>query len=298
MLLRGLDGANPLGFLAAIGTARLLSSQESQLRLRWVRDGAWRPELSGLPTRDADELCARLLECKPAPVDAIRQLGKNITVSAVQFGEFVRAAASAAEEDRCAADFAASFGSEVCWDEKKGRIYYTDLCFITGSGHQDFILTMAELQSRVGVQHLQEALFGPWRYSDSSLSMRWDPADASEYALQWNDPSSEGVTTVWGANRLAIEALPLFPAQPVGDRIRTTGFRRNGRVDEFTWPVWTHPISVDSIRSLLASSELQAVQPDREKLRLRGVEDIFRVQRVRIGAGANFKVSFRPSRAV
>jgi len=29
-----------------------------------------------------------------------------------------------------------------------------------------------------------------------------------------------------------------------------------------------------------------------------GIADIFRVQRVRIGQGANFKVSFRPARAV
>jgi hypothetical protein len=36
----------------------------------------------------------------------------------------------------------------------------------------------------------------------------------------------------------------------------------------------------------------------REKLREMGVDEVFRAARVRIGKGANFKVSFRPAMAV
>lgn len=76
------------------------------------------------------------------------------------------------------------------------------------------------------VEHLREALFGPWRYENDGLSMRWDPDDAKEYALRWRDPSIGGVSSVWGANRLAFEALPLFPTVPTEAGLRTTGFRR------------------------------------------------------------------------
>ena len=58
------------------------------------------------------------------------------------------------------------------------------------------------------------------------------------------------------------------------------------------------PASIDTVRSLIALRELGEDTPDRMRMHAMGVEDIFRAQRVRIGQGANFKVSFRPTRAV
>jgi hypothetical protein len=85
---------------------------------------------------------------------------------------------------------------------------------------------------------------------------------------------------------------------PTETRLRTTGFRTQNRAHEFTWPIWTQPASVDTVRSLIGLQELGKDTPDRAQLQIMGVDDIFRVQRVRIGQGANFKVSFRPARAV
>lgn len=48
LLLRGLDGANPLAFLAALGTLRTLSLAwpDKKVRMNWVlAEGAWRPVL-------------------------------------------------------------------------------------------------------------------------------------------------------------------------------------------------------------------------------------------------------------
>ena len=41
---------------------------------------------------------------------------------------------------------------------------------------------------------------------------------------------------MWGANLLAVHALPLFPTQPTQHGLRTTGFRvgARGRWPEFT----------------------------------------------------------------
>jgi hypothetical protein len=301
MVFRGIEGSNPLGFLAAVGALRLfdLLWPGRGVRLRWICDGGWRPEASGLPMEDEAELCRVLHEQAPwAPLESFGELGNNVTVARPLFERVVRTvAAGATAGDRRAADFAAAFGSDVFEDKDKGRIEYTDLCFITGSGHQHFLGTAKALAQSAGPEHIREALFGPWRFADKGLSMRWDPDDAKEYALRWRDPSVGGVFSVWGANRLAFEALPLFPTVPTETGLRTTGFRTRKRVHEFTWPIWTEPAGVDSVRSLIALRILESEVPDRAELRPMGVEEVFRVTRVRIGQGANFKVSFRPARA-
>lgn len=298
---RGLEGSNPLGFLATRGAFRLLSSlwPHESIRLRWVRRDGWRPEISGLPATTEEDLC-NFLHRSPdwVPLDRFEGLGKNLTVPLAVFAKVVALLESSEGGDRRAYDFAAAFGCDVVEDKDKGRIEYTDLCFITDSGHQHFLGTVETLAGVVTTEHLKEALFGPWRYADKGLSLRWDPDDAKEYALRWRDPSVGGVSAVWGANRLAFEGLPLLPTVPTRRGLQTTGFRTEKRVHEFTWPIWLEPVSLDTARSLLSLPDLQQSQPPREKLYAMGIGDVFRSQRARIGQGANFKVSFRPARAV
>lgn len=316
--LNAIDGSNPLGFLAAIGTLRLAALEwpESDISLHWYQASSWTPILSGCPESDEYSLCSALLQAPAVPIEDLMMLGKNITVAPGKFREFTAKALNQTSlKDRRMGDFAAAFGCEDCQDEKNERIRYTQLCFITGSGHQDFLGTIAALREVVSVERIYEALFGGWQCSDKSFSFRWDPSDAREYALRWSDPSKEGAWTTWGANRLAFEALPLFPTQPQKDRLSTTAFasrRSEGqpRRDELTWPMWAHPLGVDEIKSLLSLTELQAALEStderaqkenaqtREHLKARGIEEIFRATRIRIGQGANFKVSFRPARAI
>ncbi len=302
IILRALDGSNPLAFLAALGTLRLLHLHrpEASICMKWVREEVWRPELSGLSLPE-DELCKSLLVAKTVPIESFGKLGKDITVPTQMYREFVEEAFHVVKEksNRTHADFAAAFGSEVCEEEGKDRIERTDFCFITGSGHQHFLGTMEGLAQKVTEHHISDALFGEWR-KDEKLSMRWDPSDAAEYAFRWGDPSKEGARSVWGANWLAIEALPLFPAQPTRHGLRTTGFTEGGRGEwpQFTWPIWTHEASLDTVRSLLSFADLQQEGHDMTHVRLRGIEEVYRAPRVRIGQGANFKVSFRPATVV
>ncbi len=295
----GIDGSNPLGFLAGLGAHRLLSLiwPERAVEMRWIARGGWRPEVLGLGIGE-EEICGALLEKAPwAPLELFAPLGKNLTVGRALYQEVVEAVErQAVKGSREGCDFAAALGSDVF--EDKERIEYTDFCFITGSGHQHFLGTASGLAQSVRIEHLRETLFEEWRHGDKGYSFRWDPDDAREYALRWGNPSTEGAMTVWGANRLAFEALPLFPTVPTGGEQRTVGFRKEMRLHEFTWPIWTQPASVDVVRSLLGMADLQEETPDRVSLQARGIAEIFRAQRVRIGMGANFKVSFRPARAV
>jgi hypothetical protein len=160
---------------------------------------------------------------------------------------------------------------------------------MSGSGHQHFLKFINEICRITSLRQLQEALFGPWRYADIGYSMRWDPADDRRYALRWKDPSEDKVTNVRGANRLTIEALPLFPVMPTARTLETTGFRGSRSTDTFfTWPIWTVPITLDVCRSLLALAELQRDHPDTATLALIGVHAVFRSQRITVGKFRNF----------
>jgi hypothetical protein len=295
-LLRGIDGSNPLGFLAAVGTLRMLPGA----RLGWrMEEGLWRPQLITADMVSEEGLCERLSERSRLEPPEIPMLGKNLTVAPEVFSTYVdKAAQLLSAGDSRAAEYVAAFGSEACVDQKKNRIEYTSFSFITGSGHQDFVTTALKLSENVTTVHIREALFGPWEYKDKSLSFRWDPADAAEYALSAGDPSKDGARTMWGVNRLAFEALPLLPVQPTRRGLRTTGFREEHYPEEFTWPVWDAALDADTVRSLLSLSDLQEESPLRPILRAMGIEEVFRSPRVRIGLGANFKVSFRPARSV
>lgn len=72
--LAGLDGANPLGFLAALGTLVCLqSSVAGQPRLLWKRRARWIPVVEGVDAGTEEELAtivARSLRGKPVPQDA------------------------------------------------------------------------------------------------------------------------------------------------------------------------------------------------------------------------------------
>lgn len=49
ILMTGLDGSNPLGFLAALGVLKAVGVRFPQARLSWRDEGVWRPVLGGFP---------------------------------------------------------------------------------------------------------------------------------------------------------------------------------------------------------------------------------------------------------
>ena len=154
---------------------------------------------------------------------------------------------------------------------------------------------MRELAIKTGRDELYRCLFGVWTRQDQGLSLRWDPEDDRRYALRWRNPSSEETGTEWGGNRLAFEALPLFPVAPSGRNLSTTGFSREGREILWTWPIWEPPIDLDTARSLLALPELQKVVPDRASLASMGVPEVYRSRRIHLEQG---RLSLSPSKPV
>lgn len=95
-----------------------------------------------------------------------------------------------------------------------------------------------------------------------------------------------------GANRPAIEAIPLFTSLPEHDWLRTVGFTGNRSTNtRWTWPLWSAEISLPVVRLLLLAPELQAETPDINdmmRLRARGVIAAYRTKRIPVGKTPNF----------
>ena len=287
--LVGLDGANPLGFLAAIGTLRTATAhwEECSPRMGWIQSfGGWRPYLEiGDDINEEAFIEGLNLELKKMKDHRAFSFAEDLSLPVEEYRSLLIKAAESSEE-RIFQDFLAAFGSEAISDDEK--ITDTALRTMAGAGHQHFIGSMKQLARETEKIHIRNTLFMSWSYQDDKPSMRWDPNDDRRYALRWKEPSGDKIRTVRGGNRLAIEGLPMLPTMPVGKRLETTGFTQKYRRVVWTWPIWSPVVSVDVLRSLLALDELQAERPDRRALATRGVVEIFRCQRITEGKYRNF----------
>jgi hypothetical protein len=300
ILLRGIDGANPLGFLAALGALRVLSLDIEDIRLRWTKHAnAWRPLLVLGESIGEEQLVERLHSklATSIPVEVF-SLGDNPSVPLDMFRPYVQASAQAAlNGDRIRADFAAAFAGEHPVD-KDGKVPDTALRTMSGAGHQHFLKFMRNFIEQVRPEHLQKTLFDAWRYDDpvQNMTLRWDPSDDNRYALRWSDPSGDpdrkSIGSMWGANRLAIEALLLFPTLPTHRQLETVGFHTQGaRKTHWTWPIWDASANLDTVRALLDMADVHrgdrpGVPP--RSVRARGVVEVYRSRRLTTGKFRNF----------
>ncbi len=136
---------------------------------------------------------------------------------------------------------------------------------------------------------VEEALIGPWKYRDANHSLGWDPNSQRLHALRGKLPEKDKENrSVRGAVFLASQALPLFPCFSVRGRLRTTGFHEFDGDEWFAWPVWRDPISLHTLRSLLA-------QPFSSDLREHGVDVVYRCRRSHTGGSeGNYQVFGHP----
>lgn len=287
LLLPGMDGSNPLAFLATVGLFRVVTDGVPGARLGWQRRAHWTPSLLGLGSKEdlLDLLERRLNQYPPADDPALTltfagQVADKLTGAIDSYRSFAREAAHRARPgDRRAADFALAWrtdGAEAREYEgtRKAR---TELDFT--AGNQKLLSMVRNVASTIARDELERTLFQFWDYPDGGKSLRWDPLDETrQYAVQFHDPSKSRnpIRTMTGANRLAVEALPWLPVFPTSRGTQTAGFETVDHEIFFTWPIWTVPAGPGTIRSILASPELRSEQLDYARLRRRGIEQVFR----------------------
>ena len=293
LVLSGLDGGNPLGFLAAVGTLLILSDRDDGAadvpRLGWRETPAgWRPVLAGCgehKTLLCDALHRRLSDGSDEILDigkmrAGKKESNKFPFDADRFAKVLDewASGGAARRD---ADFLAGFGTELYPDPKKDEFQCTSFKMVrSGDSNRQGMLHYAKvLRKKVDRSALERTLFENWDYGDEDYSLRWDPIENQPYALRWRDPSrstlADGPGTMRAANCLAFEALRCMPCLTIGTKAHTTGFRDTDDRRTFVWPIWTPCVNADTMRSLLSLGDLHKTPLWRSTLEARGIEEVY-----------------------
>lgn len=257
--LGGVDGSNPLGFLAALGLIRVVPGAT----LSFSDDGSFRAFLDGLNNSESDlatfvtndaknneDRSARwrftytkaatkkqgpqeVADLKPPPDDFRRFLASC-----------VEAWLSGNEE---AAAYAAAYGTDVAVDGK-GNTKPTAFHFT--AAQQTFLGAVEDIRASITQEWVRISLFEGHGEKPGS-NLRWDPGSERNWALMANNPSGDGTRVDAPLEWLAFRGLPLLPSFPRGTRIITTGVVGRGDDMTFTWPLWTVPASRQTVRSLL-----------------------------------------------
>jgi hypothetical protein len=276
VMLTGLDGSNPLAFLAAIAVLNVLDGHLS-IKMSWsMKDGIWHPRLHDTTE---DTLVALLEDSLVTELTVPWNLSKKLPFDATVFRDAMTTSIQGPGAlDRTITDTFAAFGSEVYLDEK-GQFQDTAFRMVrsgdsAGQGMPDYACKIAK---QCEVKDIEAALFGPWTYASSLSSFRWDPSENREYALQAINPSKDASPTPIGVNRLAIEALILYPTMPGARGLETVGFAKaiRGKDAEFRWPIWDVPLEIDTIRSLLTCPGVFGKENSKDQLREMGVAAVF-----------------------
>lgn len=253
LTLSGLDGANPQGFLAALGVLHVVSGDEDA-ELRWHHASGWRPILVS-SYGATDELVTRLdkdrQSCVSDPALALSYDGKkDLKPQPAVFVDYLRNLVdTSTAEQRRSVDWAAAFATDVATDNN-GNTKPTALHFT--AGQQQFLQMAEQLVRDVTVEDLAEAVVGPWLYERPLPVMGWDATVSRDYALRAKDPSTDKKLGVPGADWLALRGLLCLPTMPSGDRVLTTCCRGGWKNGRFSWPLWTVSLACNSVRSLLA----------------------------------------------
>ena len=302
IVLAGLDGANPLAFLAALGVLRALDYRarlhdRAAPRLAWTDEGCWQPVIHGYPSMDAivgdlledkatwqddpafllayDETGESLLDprtvggkvsrdLKPRPA-ALRKFLDDLGARVVSRKNFTERV-----ELRRSLDTAAAYGSELVQDNN-GNTKPTGFHFT--AGQQQFLKAIAELQAGVTSADLLEALAGPWLRESTLPNMSWDATNARLYALRAKNPSGDKKTSVAGADWLAFIGLGAMASFPQGTRLDTTGINGGWKDSSFTWAVWEYPVNWRVATTICRTMNLKRMTT--VERRSRGISAVF-----------------------
>ena len=285
LTLTGLDGSNPLAFLAALGVLVALDDGASDAggprpSMRWREGAAWHPVISST-ARDLGEL-VELLDADrraraddPALAFTYQKSGKtqhDVKPPPDELHDQLETWVDEALSPRSLAWFT-SFVSEGARDGS-GASKPTALHFT--AGQQRFLSYALDLAAKTNTDQLREALLGPWSYSSRLPVFGWDSTETRDYALRARDPSNLKLGNP-GADWLGLRGLRLVPTAARAGRQTTALAYGSWKHGLLRWPIWTPPLGAPVIGSLL-------VQPTPESSSAR-----------RLGIGCVFECRIRRS---
>ena len=305
--LPGLIGSNPLAFLAALGTLRTLDRAAANpdrpdwltagVRLSWATDADGGSAVLHLARNPGpDELAAELANW--VSVDSAGHPGHAIAsalaTDRLGFSEVLRTIVGGIHPDRREQmDWLAALAVETA-PEATSQLLMVRRDYLAGNLRS--VIALAD------ASHIRRTLFEVWDYGDplENRSLHWEPGEDRRHAYQWHQPNGDPTRRtrggMLGANRLAVEAWPLFVSVASGGEVRTRGFTGTRVASTFwTWPTWAVPSGPDIIASLLGMGLTSTPRRpvDQAGLRARGVLSVYRAQRILVGKTPNLTPASR-----
>ena len=249
--LPGLDGANPMAFLAALG---LLSVGDRMTgsgvwRLSWRDRAVATPILHGVA--GIDEIRNAVMVDREAWLAApvLQYPESDLKFKPVDLRDYILKCRNAKDGDRSAALVNALVAEGPI--DGKGNAKPTDLYFT--AGQQKFVEMIRRIRDGMAAANIDEALLQPWRYDGSVPSLKWDIIDDRPYALGATDPSTTTKSTVPAGEWLALLGLSSLPVFADKTKLATTGCKGGWKSGTFTWPNWSTPMSHRAAMSLIGA---------------------------------------------
>lgn len=248
--LTGLEGTNPLGFLAALGIQIIFEEELEQPKLWWSSDVTPHAIVEGSFT--VERIVSQALKVFPlwakSPALAPSFGGKAKNDAKFSTAEDIRKYLKKSISCQYAASFATSLIAEDSVDNQ-GNAKPTDFYFT--AGQMKFLKFAREILTECTSAEIESGLLGPWDYKSDLPSMMWDIADDRQYALSASDPSKNKKLSNPGPEALAIIGLCTHPVFKGDDRTLTTGCSGKWKTGQYIWPIWQYPCSPDAVKSLL-----------------------------------------------
>lgn len=257
--LVGLDGSNPLGFLAGLGLLRVVSGA----KLGFSDDGSFLAFIDEVDRSEFDLATLIAADAEAARTETApwrytytkaatkKQGPQQVADLKPPPGDFKKFLVTCIEAwitgNDDAAAYAAAYATDVAVDNK-GNTKPTAFHFT--AAQQTFLGAVESIRGSVTTEWVETSLFtGHGERPGSNL--RWDPSAERNWALMAKNPSGDGTRVDAPLEWLAFRGLPLLPSFPRGSRIVTTGVVGRGDDMTFTWPLWSIPASLMTTRSAL-----------------------------------------------
>ncbi len=249
--LPGLEGTNPLGFLAALGVQVIFEKESEQPRLWWSDDIVPHAIVDGNFTveRITDQALKLFPLWAKSPALSPGFGGKAKDDAKFSTPEEIKKYLKTSQSCQYASSFATALLAEDSL-ANKGNAKPTDFYFTAGG--MQFLKIARELLEKCSSENIQSGLQGPWEYESTLPSMMWDVTDDRQYALSAADPSKNKKQINPGPEALAIFGLSTLPVFKGADITLTTGCSGKWKRANYTWPIWKYPASSDAVKALLA----------------------------------------------
>jgi hypothetical protein len=315
----GINGATLLGFLAAVGSLRLLAEKYSLATLWFDPDGD-RARLS-VAELNSEDAIVTLISARYFSAERTKELDllgtAEMPKSIANDGgeENVPNVLQLAERASTGSDLTTwSFVTGLLCDglmkrNDKHLAAETVLCAANGASHQKMFQSLRDLGNLqfdngfaccplpplVTQEHLRATVTDTWKFADTvpadalgkgwmgnrKPTLRWDESAERLHALRLREPTAdpEAFTTQLGAYALAATALPCFPTFPVRGGGMTAFTRRGRNIGELIFSWPLWNVPI-SLAAFLATHASGEALTKAAEARQRGVYRLMSVRRM------------------